>query len=282
MGAIIDGKAIADMYKEEISDFVREREKQGLRVPCLCAVIVGEDGGSISYINGQKKVCESLGVKHKMVSLPEDISEAEFIKVINQLNVDIEVDGVIIQLPLPKHINEKKIVAALSYLKDVDGLTYENIGRFYKGEQCFVPCTPQSVMTLLKSTGISMEGKHAVVVGRSNIVGRPVAELLLRENATVSICHSKTVNLKEVCRSADILVSAMGKPGFITGDYVKAGAVAIDVGTTRVEGKIKGDFYFEEIINKAAFVTPVPGGVGTVTTTLLIKNTCEALKRNVY
>lgn len=282
MGTVIDGKAVANKYKEEIKVFIKEREEKGLDLPCLCAVLVGQDGGSVSYVNGQRKVCESLGVKHNTIELPIETSEAELIKVIEKLNVDNDIHGIIIQLPLPKHINEKKVIAALSYLKDVDGLTYENIGRFYKGEQCFVPCTPQSVMTLLKSTGCTLEGKNAVVVGRSNIVGRPAAELLLRENATVTIAHSKTVNLKELCKSADILICAMGKPNFITADYVKEGALVIDVGTTMVNGKIKGDVCFEEIINIAGFVTPVPGGVGAVTTTMLIKNTCEALKRHVY
>lgn len=282
MGAIIDGKAVANKYKDEIKSFVKSREEKGLRVPCLSAVIVGEDGGSISYISGQKIACENLGIKHKTILLPLEVSESELIKVIEKLNSDMEVDGVIIQLPLPKSINSEKVISALSMLKDVDGLTYENVGRFYKGEQCFVPCTPQSVMTILKSAGVKIEGKHAVVIGRSNIVGRPVAELLLRENATVTICHSKTLNLKEMCKTADILVSAIGKPGIITSDYIKEGAVVIDVGTSMVDGKIKGDVCFNDAIKKASYVTPVPGGVGAVTTALLIKNTCEALIRNVY
>lgn len=282
MGKIIDGKEEAKKLKEGIKSFIQDRLNSGLRVPCLATILVGDDGGSIAYINNQVKLCNTLGLQARPIFLDKDISQENLINVILELNNDANVDGIMMQVPLPRHLNEKQISSMLSYNKDVDGLTDINMGKFYKGEECFVPCTPRSVMHLIKGTGFTIEGKHAVVVGRSNVVGKPVAQLLLGENATVTICHSRTKNLAEVCRSADILVCALGKPGFITKDFIKEGAVVIDVGTSMVEGKIKGDVVFEDAMEKAAFVTPVPGGVGAVTTTLLLKNTCEAMMRNVY
>lgn len=282
MGNIIDGKSIAKKLRLQIKEYIDKKKVLGLRGPCLAAILVGSDGGSISYTNNQKKLCDELGVEYRRISLNDYITEEELITVLEKLNNEKEVDGIIIQLPLPKHLDEKRITSRLNYLKDVDGLTDINLGKFYKGESCFVPCTPQSVMELIKSTGCNIEGKHAVVIGRSNIVGKPVAALLLNENTTVTICHSKTNNLKEICRKADILVCAIGKPGFITSEYIKEGAIVIDVGTTIVEGKIKGDVLFDEVLPKAAFVTPVPGGVGAMTTTMLLKNTCEAWSKNVY
>jgi methylenetetrahydrofolate dehydrogenase (NADP+) / methenyltetrahydrofolate cyclohydrolase len=282
MGLIIDGRAYAKKLKEEIKQFALDRKSEGLRVPCLATILVGNDGGSIYYVNNQKKVCEDLGLHNRNLRLEETISEKELIDIIEGLNVDPNVDGIILQLPLPKHINEKAVTSKINPDKDVDGLTDVNLGRFYKGEDCFIPCTPQSVIHLIKSTEVEIQGKNAVVIGRSNIVGKPAAQLLLNENATVTICHSKTQNLKEVCSKADILVCALGKPGFITEEYIKAGAVVIDVGTSMVEGSIKGDVDFDSAAPKAGHITPVPGGVGAVTTTLLIKNTCEAMKKNVY
>jgi methylenetetrahydrofolate dehydrogenase (NADP+) / methenyltetrahydrofolate cyclohydrolase len=282
MGTIIDGRAAAKRLKEDIKQFVQGAKADKNRVPCLATVLVGNDGGSIYYVNNQKKLCNELGVENRHILLEENVSEEVLLKVIEELNEDSTVDGIILQLPLPKHLNEKAITSKLSYNKDVDGLTDINLGKFYKGEECFNPCTPQSVIHLIKTTGVSLQGKHAVVVGRSNIVGKPAAQLLLNENCTVTICHSKTNNLKGVCRSADILVCALGKPEFITEEYVKEGAIVIDVGTSMVNGKIKGDVCFDSVISKAAFVTPVPGGVGAVTTTMLINNTCEAMKKNVY
>ncbi len=282
MGTIIDGRAAAKKLKEEIKQFVERAKAGGHRVPCLATVLVGRDGGSVYYINNQKKLCEELGVENRHILLNENITQEELLHIIHNLNEDNNVDGVILQLPLPKHLDEKTITSYLSYMKDVDGLTDINLGKFYKGEECFNPCTPQSVVHLIKTTGIEMQGKHAVVIGRSNIVGKPAAQLLLNENCTVTICHSKTNNLKEVCSSADILVCALGKPEFITEEYIKEGAIVIDVGTSMVDGKIKGDVCFDAAVSKAAFVTPVPGGVGAVTTTMLIKNTCEAMKKNVY
>lgn len=282
MGLIIDGKAYAKELKEEIRQFTLRRKSEGLRVPCLATILVGNDGGSIYYVNNQKKVCEDLGLENRNIRLEETITEEQLINTIEELNKDLKVDGIILQLPLPEHINEKAVTSRINPDKDVDGLTDVNLGRFYKGEHCFVPCTPQSIIHLIKSTGIQIQGKSAVVVGRSNIVGKPAAQLLLNENATVTICHSKTLNLKEVCSNADILVCALGKPAFITDEYIKAGAVVIDVGTSMVEGNIKGDVDFDSALPKARYITPVPGGVGAVTTTMLIKNTCEAMKKNVY
>jgi len=282
MGVIIDGKALAKKEREEIKEFAKECAEKGMRVPCIATILVGNDGGSIYYVKNQTKLCRELGIDAKEILLDETITEEELISLIENLNVDSSVDGIMLQVPLPKHISERNVTSRISYKKDVDGLTDINIGKFYKGEKCFVPCTPRSVLELLKSTGVEIKGKNTVVLGRSNIVGKPAAQLLLNEDATVTICHSKTVNLKEVCKSADILVAAIGKPGFVTREFIKEGAIVLDVGTTMVEGKIKGDVAFEEAMEIAAYVTPVPGGVGSMTTTMLIKNTCEAYKENVY
>lgn len=282
MGVIIDGKAEASKLKEEIKTFVEERKNLGKRVPCLTAIIIGADGGSIFYCNNQRKLCNALGVDYNLIELAENTSEAEVIKIIEELNNSNEVDGIILQLPMPKHIDEKLVTSKISYKKDVDGLTDINMGKFYKGDECFVPCTPQSIIHLIKSTGINIEGKNAVVIGRSNIVGKPVAQLLLKENATVTICHSKTKNIIDICKQADILVCALGKPRFVSEDFIKDGAIVIDVGTSMVEGKITGDVQFDNIIDKDVYITPVPGGVGALTTTILINNTCEAFKKNVY
>jgi methylenetetrahydrofolate dehydrogenase (NADP+)/methenyltetrahydrofolate cyclohydrolase len=282
MGTIINGREKAKETREQIKTFVTDRIKAGKRVPCLATILIGEDGGSISYMNNQTKLCNELGLIPKNITLNADIEESKVIKLIEELNENSSIDGIIIQLPLPKNLNEKNITSAISYKKDVDCLTDINMGKLYKGEQCFVPCTPQSILQLIKSTGIVISGKNAVIIGRSNIVGKPAAQLLLNENATVTICHSRTVNLKEICSNADILVAAIGRPGFVTREFVKEGSIIIDVGTTMVEGKITGDVNFEEAMEKAAFVTPVPGGVGAMTTTMLMKNTCEAMMRYAY
>lgn len=267
MGAVINGKEIAKAIRENIKEYVNKRKEKGLRVPCLATITVGEDSGSMYYVNNQIKVCKELGVETKSFSLSEKVTEEELIEVIEKLNKDDEVDGIMMQIPLPKHIDEKRVTSLISYKKDVDGLTDVNLGKFYKGEKCFIPCTANSALELIKSTGIDIQGKNAVVIGRSNIVGKPVYNLLLNENATVTICHSRTKDLKEVCKKADILVVAMGKPNFVNSDYVKEGAIVIDVGTSSLNGKICGDVLFDDVINKAAYVTPVPGGVGAVTTT---------------
>lgn len=282
MGTEINGKVLAARYREEIKKTVEELKGQGKRVPCLSAVITGCDGGSIYYLNNVVKLCNDLGVRCIVHRLDDNVEEAEVIRLIETLNEDMNIDGIMMFLPLPGHIDEKRVTSIITYKKDIDGLTDINNGRFYKGETCFTPCTPMSVMHLIKITGIELSGKHAVVIGRSNIVGKPTAQLLLNENCTVTICHSKTTDLARVCSSADILVSAIGRPGFVNREFIKEGAVVIDVGTSSVNGKITGDVLYDEAIDKAAFVTPVPGGVGAVTTTMLIKNVCEAYMRNVY
>ncbi len=278
MGQIINGKEVALKIKEEIKTFVEERKKNKLRIPKIASILVGNDGGSIYYMSSQEKVANSLGVDFLKIILEENVTDDDVINEIHKLNEDINVQGIMLQLPLPKHLNEKKIIKEISVKKDIDCLTFESQGKLYMGEKGFLPCTPNSVITLIKSLNIDITGKEVVVLGRSNIVGKPVAQLLLNENATVTICHSKTKDLKEVCSKADILVVAIGKPKFIDEEYIKENAIVIDVGTSSFEGKITGDVNFDKVIDKASFVTPVPGGVGALTTTLLIKNSCEALK----
>ncbi|HEY5525301.1 MAG TPA: tetrahydrofolate dehydrogenase/cyclohydrolase catalytic domain-containing protein [Clostridium sp.] len=280
MGQIIDGKGVATKIKEEIKSYVLKRAEDGKSIPKIASILVGNDGGSIYYMNNQEKVARSLGLLFNKIVLEANIKEEELIALIEELNKDTGVQGVILQVPMPKHINENRVINAICPNKDIDCLTTESQGRLYMGVEGFLPCTPNSVITLLKSLNVNLEGKEVVVLGRSNIVGKPVAQLLLNENATVTICHSRTKNLKEVCKRADILVVAIGKPKFVDDSYVKDGAIVIDVGTSSVEGKITGDVDFEKVIDKAAFVTPVPGGVGALTTTLLLKNVCKALKKN--
>lgn len=278
MGISIDGKKVALKYRAEIKEFLECRVISNRKIPCIAIVLVGNDGGSIYYSKNQIKLCKDLGVNAKHVHLSEDISESELIQCIENLNNDSNIDGIILMLPLPKHLDEKVITSKISYKKDLDGLTDVNCGKFYKGEKCFIPCTPRGIIELIKSTGISIEGKNAVIIGRSNIVGKPVAQLLLNENATVTICHSKTKDLKQICKTADILIAAVGRPKFVDESFVKEDAVVIDVGTTMVNGKLQGDVCFDEVIDKVAYVTPVPGGVGSMTTTMLIKNVCEAIE----
>lgn len=280
MGEIINGKEVAIKVKEDIKNFVKEKKEEGKRNPKIASILVGDDGGSVYYMNNQEKVSTSLGVEFKKVVLDKTITEEELINTIEDLNCDKEIDGIILQLPLPKSFNEKKVIKKISPSKDIDCLTFESQGKLYMGEPEFLPCTPNSVVTLLKSLNIPLEGKEVVVLGRSNIVGKPVAQLLLNENATVTICHSRTKDLKEVTKRADILVVAIGKPKFLDETYVKDGAIVIDVGTSRFEGKITGDVDFDKVIEKASYLTPVPGGVGALTTTLLVKNACEAYKNH--
>ncbi len=278
MGQIINGKEVALKIKEEIKTFVEERKNNKLRIPKIASILVGNDGGSIYYMSSQEKVANSLGVDFFKIILEENVTDDDVINEIHKLNDDVNVQGIMLQLPLPKHLNEKKIIKEISVKKDIDCLTFESQGKLYMGEKGFLPCTPNSIVTLIKSLNVDITGKEVVVLGRSNIVGKPVAQLLLNENATVTICHSKTKNLKEVCSKADILVVAIGKPKFIDEEYIKENAIVIDVGTSSFEGKITGDVNFDKVIDKASFLTPVPGGVGALTTTLLIKNSCEALK----
>ncbi len=280
MGTKLSGKDLAVQHKNEMKKLIEKKTQEGKRVPKLVSIIVGEDGGSISYTRGQKKVSDELGLLYEIKIFPEDIEENKLIDEIKKLNEDNSVDGIMIQLPLPKNLNEERVLETVDVTKDVDGLTDFNLGKMYKDKKSFMRCTARSVLELIKSQ-VDIKGKEAVIIGRSNIVGKPAAFLLIRENATVTICHSKTVDIKSVCKKADILVSAIGKPGFVTRDFVKEGAIVIDVGTTMVEGKVKGDVSFDEVIEVASMVTPVPGGVGAMTTTMLMKNTCEAWLKNV-
>ena len=278
MGEIIKGKTIADKIKLDISEFVNFRKANNLIIPKIASILVGEDGGSIYYINNQEKISKSLGVGFEKILFPSSISEEELIDEIITLNNREDISGIILQLPLD--MDEKKVISTISSDKDIDCLTYENVGKLYMGEKCFLPCTPNSVVRILKSLNVILEGKRAVIIGRSNIVGKPLSSLLLKENCTVTVCHSKTENLKDVCKEADILISAIGKPKFINDEFVKDGAIVIDVGTSSVDGKITGDVDFDNVVSKASFITPVPGGVGALTTTLLIKNSCEALEKD--
>ena len=280
MGKIINGKEISNDIKEEIKEYILKRKELGLRPPKIVSILVGNDGGSVYYINNQEKVALSLGCNFEKLLLNEDILEEELLKKIELLNSDKEVDGIILQLPLPKGLNEKKIINTISPTKDIDCLTYINQGKLYCNEKTYLPCTPNSIITLLERSNIELEGKNVVVIGRSNIVGKPVAQLLLNKNATVTICHSKTRSLKEVCKAADIIVVAIGKPKFLTDEYVNSNSIIIDVGTSSLNGKITGDVDFEKVEQIVEKITPVPGGVGALTTTLLIKNSFEALENN--
>lgn len=281
MGIRLSGVELAKRFKVEIKDAITKEKNMGKRAPFLASIIIGEDGGSLSYIKNQIKISEELGINYELLRFPKSISEDEIIENIEELNKSSKVDGIILQLPLPGAFNEGRIIENISYKKDVDSLTDINIGKFYKGEESFIPCTARSVLQLIKSTCDDLKGKKAVVVGRSNIVGKPTSYLLLNEHCTVTICHSNTKDLQGICKSADILVTALGIPNFITIDYVKNGAIVIDVGTTLIDGKIRGDVDFDSVIEVASYVSPVPGGVGAMTTTMLMKNTCEAWLKNV-
>lgn len=279
MTEVIDGREIAKVIKEEIKEFIALRKEGNFKLPRISSILVGEDEGSIYYINSQEKIALSLGCNFEKILLKEEVSEEELIEKIEALNEDKEVSGIILQLPLPKNFNEKKIVNIINPEKDIDCLTYVNQGKLFAGEGEIIPCTPNSIVTLLEKSNIDVEGKNVVIIGRSNIVGKPVAQLLLKKNATVTICHSKTKDLKEITKKGDIIVVAIGKPKFLTADFVKEDSIIIDVGTSSFEGKITGDVDFENVNNKVKMITKVPGGVGALTTTLLIKNACEALVR---
>lgn len=273
MAAIIDGKAVSQKIKEEIrAEIEREQLSVGLAV-----VIVGNNPASRVYVNNKKKACEVCGIQSFEYALPEETTQEQLLELIDTLNADEKVNGILVQLPLPQRLDEKKVIERISPLKDVDAFHAENVGKIMIGNYAFLPCTPAGVMELIHSTGTEISGKECVVIGRSNIVGKPMAMLLLHENATVTICHSRTKNLAEVCRRADLLISAVGKADFVTADMIKDGAVVIDVGMNRnAEGKLCGDVRFEEAEKKASFITPVPGGVGPMTIAMLMKNTVMA------
>lgn len=272
---LIDGKAVSAKVKEQIRAEI-ERDKLDIG---LAVIIVGNNQASRVYVNNKKKACEVCGIKSYEYALPEDTTQDELMELIDTLNNDDKVNGILCQLPLPKHLDEEKVIEAISPLKDVDAFNAVNVGKIMIGNYAFLPCTPAGVMELIHSTGVDVTGKKAVVIGRSNIVGKPMAMLLLHENATVEITHSKTVDLKEITKSADILVAAIGKAKFVTADMVKDGAVVIDVGMNRDEnGKLCGDVDFENVKDKCSFITPVPGGVGPMTISMLMQNTLTAAK----
>lgn len=277
MALIIDGKKISAEIKDELKLRVEELQKEGKQVT-LAVVLVGEDPASKVYVGNKKKACEYIGIKSLSYELPEQTSQEELLELIDKLNKDINVNGILVQLPLPKHINEDIVINAISPAKDVDGFHPQNVGKLSIGQKCFTSCTPAGIIELLKRSGISIEGKECVIIGRSNIVGKPMALLMLRENATVTICHSRTANLKEVAKRADILIVAMGKLRFINKDYVKAGAVVIDVGIHRDENnKLCGDVAYDDVFNYVSAITPVPGGVGPMTIAMLMKNCVDSV-----
>lgn len=290
---LIDGKAVASQIKQEIAEEVMRIKEAGGKTPHLAAILVGHDGGSETYVAHKVKACAECGFKSTLIRMEADTTEAELLAKVEELNQDPDVDGFIVQLPLPKHISEQKVIEAIDYRKDVDGFHPVNVGRMSIGLPCFVSATPAGIMELLSRYQIETKGKHCVVLGRSNIVGKPVATLMMQKsnpgNATVTVCHSASQNLKDICRSADILIAALGSPEFVTADMVKEGAVVIDVGTTRVPSataksgfKLTGDVKFDEVAPKCSYITPVPGGVGPMTICSLMKNTLLAGKKAIY
>lgn len=278
MANIIDGKAVSAQVKENIKAEAAELKAKGIEIG-LAVVIVGDDPASQVYVRNKEKACEYVGFNSYKYALPAETTEEELLALVDKLNNDDKVDGILVQLPLPKHLDDKLIINNIRPDKDVDAFHPVNVGKIMIGDYSFLPCTPAGVMELIHSTGVVVSGKKCVVVGRSNIVGKPMAMLLLHESGTVTICHSKTQDLKEVCSQADILVAAVGRPKMITADYVKEGAVVIDVGMDRDEnGKLCGDVDFEDCKEKAGYITPVPGGVGPMTIAMLMKNTLTAGK----
>ncbi|MDE5987868.1 MAG: bifunctional methylenetetrahydrofolate dehydrogenase/methenyltetrahydrofolate cyclohydrolase FolD [Duncaniella sp.] len=290
---LIDGKKTADDIKREIAAEVEEMVAQGKRRPHLAAILVGHDGGSETYVANKVKACEACGFRSTLIRYEDDVTEEKLLETIRQLNEDPEVDGFIVQLPLPRHISEQKIIEAINYRKDVDGFHPVNVGRMSIGLPCFVSATPSGIMELLKRYGVKTRGAKCVVLGRSNIVGKPVATLMMQKaepgNATVTVVHSASADIKETCAEADIIIAALGRPGFVTADMVKPGATIIDVGTTRVPDatrksgfRLSGDVDFANVAEKCAFITPVPGGVGPMTICSLMRNTLLAAKKEIY
>lgn len=289
---LIDGKATAAAIKEEIAAEVERIVARGGRRPHLAAVLVGHDGGSETYVRGKVKACGECGFRSTLIRYEDDVTEEELLGCVARLNADPEVDGFIVQLPLPPHIDEQKIIEAIDYRKDVDGFHPVNVGRMAIGLPCFISATPRGILELLRRYGVETGGKKCVVLGRSNIVGKPMAQLMMQKqygDSTVTVCHSHSATLKQECREADIIIAAIGRPDFVTADMVKDGAVVIDVGTTRVPDatkksgfRLNGDVKFDEVAPKCSFITPVPGGVGPMTICSLMKNTLAAGKKEYY
>lgn len=285
---LIDGKETARKIKEEIAEEVEQIVATGGKRPHLAAVLVGHDGGSETYVKNKVLACETCGFKSSLIRFEDDVTEDELLACVDKLNKDDDIDGFIVQLPLPKHIDEQKVIEAIDYRKDVDGFHPVNVGRMAIGLPCFISATPLGILTLLRRYNIETSGKKCVILGRSNIVGKPMAQLMMQKqygDATVTVCHSHSKTLKEECREADIIIAAIGRPDFVTADMVKEGAVVIDVGTTRVPDvsrksgyRLNGDVKFDEVAPKCSFITPVPGGVGPMTICSLMKNTLEAGK----
>lgn len=277
MGTIISGKAVSAQLRSKIKEETEKLKQESGITPGLAVILVGEDPASQIYVRNKERACEEVGFNHFDYKLPAETTEEELLQLVDQLNHDDNVHGILCQLPLPKHLNDQTVINAISAEKDVDAFHPVNVGKIMIGNFDFLPCTPAGVMELIDSTGVSIDGKNCVVIGRSNIVGKPQAMLLLHRNATVTICHSHTKNLAEVCKNADILVSAVGRANFVTKDMVKEGAVVIDVGMNHDEnGKLCGDVKFDEVEPVSSFITPVPGGVGPMTITMLMKNTLKA------
>jgi methylenetetrahydrofolate dehydrogenase (NADP+)/methenyltetrahydrofolate cyclohydrolase len=290
---IIDGKAIAAQMKSEIAEKVSSIKKSGGKIPHLAAVLVGHDGGSETYVASKVRTCEEVGFKSSLIHYEDNVTEEELLACVDRLNRDSNIDGFIVQLPLPTHISEQKIIEAIDYRKDVDGFHPINVGRMAIGLPCFISATPAGILELLKRYKIDTKGKHCVVLGRSNIVGKPMAMLMMQKtypgNCTVTVCHSRSENLKEMCSSADILIVALGVPECLKADMVKEGAVVIDVGTTRMPSsatksgyKLMGDVKFDEVSPKCSYITPVPGGVGPMTILSLMRNTLLAGEKSIY
>ena len=278
MAKIIDGKKISQEIKDELKERVAALKEKGVEVT-LAVIQVGNNPASTVYVGNKKKACAYVGIRSLAYELPEETTEAELLELVEKLNKDDSVNGILVQLPLPNHIDEDKVIKTIAPEKDVDGFHPESVGRLSIGQKGFVSCTPAGIIQLLKRSDIEIDGKECVIIGRSNIVGKPMSMLLLRENGTVTICHSHTKDLKDVCKNADILIVAIGKPKFIDASYVKDGAVVIDVGIHRnAENKLCGDVDFDSVVSKASHITPVPGGVGPMTISTLMKNTLKACK----
>ncbi len=277
---IIDGKKISTEIKDELKEQVAQLKAEGVEVT-LAVVKVGEDPASAVYVRNKEKACEYIGINSKKIEMPEETTEEELLKLVDDLNTDPAINGILVQLPLPKHIDENKILLAIDPMKDVDGFHPVNVGKMVIGEESFLPCTPAGIIEMIKRSGLDIEGKECVIIGRSNIVGKPMAILMLRENATVTVTHSRTKDLPEVCKRADIIVAALGKAKFVTKDFVKEGAIIIDVGMDRDEdGKLCGDVDFDEVKDVASAITPVPGGVGPMTVTMLLVNCLRSVELN--
>ena len=278
MAQLIDGKKISQDIKDELKEKAAKYKEAGKKA-ALAVVLVGEDPASCVYVRNKKNACAYVGIESVSYELPEETTEEELLQLVAELNGREDINGILVQLPLPAHIDEEKVILAIAPEKDVDGFHPQSAGSMLVGSKGFLPCTPAGIIQLLKRSGVEIEGKHCVVIGRSNIVGKPMAVLMLRENATVTITHSRTKNLKELCRQADILIAALGKPRFVTADYVKEGAVVIDVGMHRLEGKkLCGDVDFEDVKPHVSAITPVPGGVGPMTIAMLMNNCIETME----